>query len=121
LLAAEKLNSTPAISGKIYFITQGNPIPAWDMINAILAAAGLPPVTGNISHKMAWTIGAAMEWFYRAFRIPGEPPMTRFLADAVAKSHWFDISAAARDLGYRPRISTDEGLQRLKDWLQTQK
>lgn len=43
--------------------------------------------------------------------------MTRFLADAVATSHWFDISAAKRDLGYIPKISTEEGLHRLEKWL----
>jgi nucleoside-diphosphate-sugar epimerase len=87
------------------------------MIDAILAAAGLPPVKGAISHKTAWSIGAIMELLYRTFKISGEPPMTRFLADAVAKSHWFDISAAKRDLGYQPKVSTQEGLRRLENWL----
>ena len=118
LLAADALAKNPAISGNIYFISQGEPVAAWEMIDAILAAAGLPPVKGTISYKTAWTIGAVMEFFYRAFRIPGEPQMTRFLADAVAKSHWFDISAARNDLGYKPSVSTKEGLQRLKSWLQ---
>jgi nucleoside-diphosphate-sugar epimerase len=43
--------------------------------------------------------------------------MTRFLAEAVAKSHWFDISAAEKDLGYKPKVSVQEGLRRLEDWL----
>ena len=119
ILAADALDKNPEISGNIYFITQANPIPAWDMIDAILAAAGLPPVKGAISYKTAWTIGALMELFYRIFHLPGEPPMTRFLADAVAKSHWFDISAAKKDLGYIPGVSTKEGLRRLEDWLKT--
>ena len=34
--------------------------------------------------------------------------MTRFLAQQLSTSHWFDISAARRDLGYEPAISTDE-------------
>ena len=45
--------------------------------------------------------------------------MTRFLADAVAKSHWFDISAAKTDLGYKPKVPMEEGLRRLEDWLET--
>jgi nucleoside-diphosphate-sugar epimerase len=119
ILAADTLEKNSEISGNIYFISQADPIPAWDMVDAILATAGLPPVKGTISYKTAWTIGAIMEFFYRTFPLPGEPPMTRFLADAVAKSHWFDISAAKTDLGYAPAVPLEEGLLRLEDWLKT--
>jgi nucleoside-diphosphate-sugar epimerase len=119
ILAADTLEKNPEISGNIYFISQADPIPVWDMVDAILAAAGLPPVKGTISYKTAWTIGAIMEFFYRTFPLPGEPPMTRFLADAVAKSHWFDISDAKTDLGYAPAVPLEEGLLRLEDWLKT--
>ncbi len=118
LLAADRLAEKPGISGNKYFISQDEPIPVWDMINAILKAAELEPISGSVSYKAAWTIGAVLEFFYRTFNIAGEPKMTRFLADAVAKSHWFDISAAKRDLGYSPTISTREGLRRLAAWLQ---
>jgi len=39
--------------------------------------------------------------------------MTRFLADQLATSHYFDISKARRELGYEPRVSTEEGLERM--------
>ena len=42
--------------------------------------------------------------------------MTRFLARELATSHWFDISAARRDLGYESKVSIDEGLRRLAAW-----
>ena len=45
--------------------------------------------------------------------------MTRFLAAQLATSHWFDISAARRDFGYEPAISTAEGMQRLGAWLRS--
>jgi nucleoside-diphosphate-sugar epimerase len=118
LLAADRLAENPAISGNKYFISQDDPIPVWDMINAILNAAGLEPISGTVSYRTAWTLGAILEFAYRTFNISGEPKMTRFLADAVAKSHWFDISAAKRDLGYVPKISTQEGLRRLQEWLE---
>jgi nucleoside-diphosphate-sugar epimerase len=38
--------------------------------------------------------------------------MTRFLADQLATSHYFDISKARKDLGYEPKIGTEEGLER---------
>ena len=54
---------------------------------------------------------------FNVLRLPGEPPMTRFVADALAKSHWFSIEAARRDLGYAPTVSTQEGMKRLEHWI----
>jgi len=117
LLAAEKLGSRPQLSGKIYFISQGAPIPLWEMVDRILDAAGLPPVKRSVSRQTAWATGALLEGLYRIFRIRKEPLMTRFLAEELATAHWFDISAARKDLGYVPRVSTEEGLKRLCEWL----
>jgi nucleoside-diphosphate-sugar epimerase len=47
--------------------------------------------------------------------------MTRWAARELATSHWFDIGAAKRDLGYAPQVSIDEGLTRLREWLQDTK
>ena len=118
--AADRLEINPGLSGKIYFISQDEPMPVWDIINGILKAAGLEPVRRSIPHKMAWLIGALLECVYKIFNLKGEPQMTRFLADELAKAHWFDISAAKKDLGYAPRISTAEGLRRLQHWLKQQ-
>lgn len=117
ILAADRLKDNPELSGNIYFISQDEPVPVWDMVNNILKAAGLAPVERSISRKTAWMIGAALEFFYKTFKIRGEPRMTRFLADELATAHWFDISAAKNDLGYAPGVSTKEGLERLENWL----
>lgn len=117
LLAAEKLIENAALSGKIYFISQGEPMLAWDMINAILTMSGFGPVKGSVPYRIAWMTGALLEVAYKIFHLSGEPYITRFTAYAVAKSHWFDIGAAKRDLGYIPRVSTEEGLRRLEQWL----
>jgi nucleoside-diphosphate-sugar epimerase len=118
ILAAECLETRPEVSGRIYFISQGEPVPLWEMIDAILEAAGLSPVRKSISLRAARRLGTAMEMLYRFFRIENEPPMTRFVAEELATSHWFDIGAARRDLGYRPAVSTTEGLRRLARWLE---
>lgn len=118
VLALEALEKNPAISGRAYFISDDQPIGLWEMVNRILAAGGKPPVTRSISPTAAYCIGAILELTYRAFRISGEPKMTRFVARELATAHWFDISAAKRDLGYTAEISIDEGMQRLKAWLE---
>jgi len=121
ILAADKLAQHPELSGRIYFITQGEPMPLWEMIDAILKAGGLEPVKRSMSRKSAWVIGAVCEAVYKTFNIRGEPPMTRFVAEELSTSHCFDISAAKRDLGYTPRVSTEEGLRRLEVWLKENK
>jgi nucleoside-diphosphate-sugar epimerase len=83
----------------------------------MLAAAGLPPLRRSISRGLAWTLGAACEAAYGLARLDREPPMTRFVADELSKSHWFDISAARRELGYTPTVTLEEGLRRLAGWL----
>lgn len=117
LLAEEKLKSNPALSGKCYFISQDDPILLWQMINHILEAGGKAPLTKTISPALARVAGALCELVYKAFPTEKEPPMTRFVARELSTSHWFDIGAAKRDLGYRPLVSTEEGLKRLKEWL----
>jgi 2-alkyl-3-oxoalkanoate reductase len=116
VLAAEKLEENPMLSGNIYFISQDEPISKWEMVNAILKAGGLPPLKGRVSARTAYTVGWLFEKIYTLLRIEKEPPMTRFMAKELATSHWFDISRAKKDLGYNPEISTREGLKRLKDW-----
>jgi 2-alkyl-3-oxoalkanoate reductase len=118
LRAADALaDESAAAAGRAYFISQGEPVNCWQWIDEILALVELPPVQKSLSLKSAWQLGAVCEAAYGLLRLKGEPPMTRFLAAQLATSHWFDISAARRDLGYQPRVSVDEGMRRLGAWL----
>ena len=117
LLAEAQLKANPALSGKCYFISQDDPIPLWQMVNHILAAGGKPPVEKTISPAMARVAGSMCEAIYKCLPIQSEPPMTRFVARELSTAHWFNIAAAKRDLGYKPLVSMDEGLRRLKKWL----
>ena len=74
-------------------------------------------MTRSVSAWKARLAGRLLEWVYRALRLPGEPAMTRYVARQLSTSHWYDISAARRDLGYEPHISLEEGLTRLGEHL----
>ncbi|TWU17814.1 NAD-dependent epimerase/dehydratase family protein [Bythopirellula polymerisocia] len=112
--------SNSPVAGKAYFLSQGEPVNCWPWIDDILALANLPAVDKSISLSVALRIGKVCEWVYRIIGTTQEPPMTRFLAWQLASSHWFDISAARRDFGYQPQVSTAEGMQRLGEWLRQQ-
>jgi nucleoside-diphosphate-sugar epimerase len=118
--ALDRLAPGAPCAGRAYFISNGEPVYADDMINALLRACGLPPETRRVPYGVAHAIGALLEGVYTVFRIASEPPMTRFVAEQLATAHWYDISAARRDLGYAPRISIDEGLDRLARWYRDQ-
>jgi len=116
ILAFEKLLENPSLSGNVYFVSQDEPVSKWAMANAFLDAAGYPPIKGHISAKTAYIAGSIFEVVYRLFQIKKDPPMTRFAAKELATSHWFNISKAKEELGYRPRVSTEQGLKKLKRW-----
>ena len=118
ILAAGKLSIGSTVAGKVYFISNDEPLPLWDIINRILAAGGILAVEKTISPQLATLVGALLEKVYRLFKLSGEPRMTRFVAKELSTSHWFDLSAAKRDFNYQPQVSVEEGLKRLQGWLQ---
>jgi 2-alkyl-3-oxoalkanoate reductase len=114
LLAADALSPGSIVAGRAYFVSQGEPVNCWKWIDEILALAGLPGVKRALSLQAAWRIGAALEAVHRALGLSREPRMTRFLAAQLGTSHYFDISRARNDFGYRPDVSTAEGMRRLE-------
>lgn len=114
-LAAEAALRTPnsPAGGRAFFITNGEPVILWDWINELLAGIGEPRVTKKVSLGAAATFGALCEAAWHLLPLGGEPPMTRFVAAELARDHWFDPSAARRDLGYAPRVTMAQGTAQL--------
>ena len=120
LQAADALAPNSANAGKAYFINEPEPVNLWDWVNELLQTAGVQPVTKSISAKAAWRIGAVLEGIYRCLFLPGEPPMTRFLASQLSSSHYYSIAAAQRDFGFTPIVGVDVGMQRMRPQLESQ-
>ncbi|MFT5351511.1 MAG: nucleoside-diphosphate-sugar epimerase [Planctomycetota bacterium] len=118
LLALDALHPGSNCSGKAYFISNDEPLPMADVVNRILVAAGLPEVSATVSPWLAYAVGATMEAIYTLLRLQSEPFMTRFIARQLACSHWYNITAAKRDLKYEALVSIDKGMQTLQQSLQ---
>ena len=114
ILAAEALTPDANCAGKAYFISNNEPLPMAELINRILAAADLSPVTKTIPAQLAYTLGMIMEVAYKLFNLKDEPIMTRFVAKQLSCAHWYDLTAAKQDFGYQAKVTINEGMQRLK-------
>lgn len=116
LCAMRTLESAPErCSGKAYFISQGDPVPLWRWIDDILTVHGLPKVKSSVSLPLALKVAAVCETLSRIllrFGIIYPPRFSSFLVTEMATSHYFDISAAKRDLGYSPSCSIAEAMEK---------
>ena len=119
LLAAENLDAAGAAMGRAYFISQGEPVALWPWINQLFSHLDIAPVRAKIPFAVAYGLGALLEGCYTLGWKSGEPPMTRFVAEQLARSHYFSIDRARRDLGYQPLVTHEEGLRRTVAWLKT--
>jgi len=113
LLALDALAHNPACHGKTYFISNDDPWPQEKIIAALLAAAGVDATIKAIPAGAAMLAGTLAEHWWRLRGRDDEPPVTRWSAEQLSTAHWYDISAAKRDLNYRPEVSIEAGLERL--------
>lgn len=119
ILAADRLHPGSNISGKNYFITNGEPQPMHELVNGILGAAGVPPVNRKVPAGLAYGVGSIMETVFKLLGKKEEPMLTRFVAKQLATAHYYDISAARNELGYEPAVSLVEGFERLAESFRT--
>ena len=111
--ACENLDLNSPVAGKCYFVSDDKPVLLWEWIEEVLIQLKLPGVTKSISFKHAFRLGKILEIFYKILLIKKEPPMTRFLATQLAKSHYFNIAQSKQDFGYKPLVTNEEGIKRL--------
>lgn len=114
LLALDNLRGPATAAGKAYFISNGEPRAVSDIIGSLLRAAGETPRLRTVNLKVAMAAARVAEGIWKLLRLKSDPPLSRFVLEQLAVSHWYDLSAARRDLGYEPRVSIDEGLERLR-------
>ncbi len=100
---------TAPCAGKAYFISNDEPVSLWGWFNDLLERMDVPKIERRLGHGTAKRLFTAIETAHRILPL-GEPAVTAFLADAMATSHWFDMSPAKRDFGYQIRVSMDDAV-----------
>jgi nucleoside-diphosphate-sugar epimerase len=100
--------------GEAYFVTDGETSTLRDFLTAYLATvdvdlSGAPSAPGWVAGSAAW-LG---ETAWKAFSLPGQPPLTRLAADNMSREITVSDAKARREIGYRPLLSRAEGLAAL--------
>ncbi|GHE15388.1 NAD-dependent epimerase/dehydratase family protein [Streptomyces alanosinicus] len=102
VLAVESLSADSPLAGSSYFITQGRPRTLAATVQGLLTHHGITAEIHPIPAPVARTTATLLELTAKATRRRRRPFLTRFLVAELTHAHWFDISAARRDLGYAP-------------------
>ena len=102
--------------GKKYNISNGEPVKIWKLVERICAELNIQAPQRRISYQTANAAASALEFIYRVIPTRPEPPLTRMSVSMLAHSTTLDISAARNELGYQPRVSVDEGVERFMKW-----
>jgi nucleoside-diphosphate-sugar epimerase len=114
LLALAALDDNPACHGRTYFISNGEPWPQGKIVVALLNAAGVEAQIKTVPAAVAKLVGTLTEIGWRLSGRQDEPPLTRWSAEQLSTAHWYDITAARRDLAYEPRVTMRAGLAALR-------
>lgn len=105
------LSAVNQTHGEALVLTNGEPRPIGEMIRRIATAGGAQEPTLSLPSGVAKTAGSLIESFWDAEQRGDEPPITRFLAEQMSTAHWFDQRRTQEVLGWKPRVSLDEGFR----------
>lgn len=102
-----------AASGIACFVTDGGTVDLRAFMTRRIEARGLPVPRMSMPRGPAWAIATVAETLWRGFGLGGEPPLTRETLRLIAYPFSLKTDRAKRELGYRPVITIDQGMERL--------
>ncbi|RFA14464.1 nucleoside-diphosphate sugar epimerase [Subtercola boreus] len=113
------LERADRVHGRAFVVSNGEPRTVAELLAGICGAAGVPAPAWSVPAAVAREVGGLIERFWAVRPGQDEPPMTRFLAEQLSTSHWYDQRRTRQALDWLPTVSLDKGLQRLAEWYAT--
>jgi nucleoside-diphosphate-sugar epimerase len=120
LAARALLEGNGEAAGKAYFVTDSPPENFFDFLEPIVTALGyrMLPWSLSLPRGPMYAAGLALEGIARAVRPVHvfAPMVTRFAVDFVCLDYTFVSTRAERLLGYSPRYTREQALERTVAW-----
>ncbi|MFJ5298838.1 NAD-dependent epimerase/dehydratase family protein [Pseudomonas sp. NPDC088368] len=114
------LLATGSALGKAYNISNGTPIPIWDVVNYVMRQMELPPVTRYRSYGLAYSAAAINEAACLLWPGRPEPTLSRIGMQVMSRDFTLDISRAQYYLDYQPKVSVWTALDEFCGWWKAQ-
>jgi nucleoside-diphosphate-sugar epimerase len=106
--------------GKVYNLSNGAPVPLWDVVNYVLRRLELPPVTRRLPFGLAYAAAALNEGFCKVLPGRPEPSLFRLGVTVMGKDFSLDISRAREYLDYDPQVNIWTALDEFCNWWKVQ-
>ena len=118
-LLSSLLAAGPAL-GKVYNISNGAPVPVWDVVNFVLRQFDLPPVSKHMPYGLAYAAATLNEMVCKVLPGRPEPSLFRLGVAVMARDFSLDISRARQYLDYDPQVPIWTALEEFCQWWKVQ-
>lgn len=102
----------------VFFVTDDAPKKAKAFFTDLLATQHVTVPNKSLPKQVAVPAAALVEMIWRAFKFKKEPPLTRFDLAFIAMNRTYDITAIKSRLGYKPIVSYEKGLEKMKQHIE---
>jgi 2-alkyl-3-oxoalkanoate reductase len=108
------LGHAPALGGRAFVVSNGEPRTVHELVARITAAAGIGWRPRHVPTGVAVAGGTVAERVWDRTGRDDDPPMTSFLAEQLSTAHWFDQRETRAALDWEPAVSLAHGFELLR-------
>ena len=103
-------------NGKTYNITNGEPTEFKKILDNLFEELGEKANYRKMNINLMYFVASVIESFYKLFRIYKEPMITKYTIATLGYSQRLNIEKAKQDLGYKPKITLEEGIKKYAEY-----
>ena len=107
-------------NGRTYNITNGEPTEFKSILELLFTQIGEEPRYKKLPLGFLYFVASVLEGVYKLFHIYKEPSLTRYTVLTLGYSQTLNIEGAKNDLGYRPKMTLEEGIRKYAEYVRTE-
>lgn len=111
-----KVSEEDCTNGNSYISVKGLDIGMRDFINMLADRVGCPHPRYTLPKKSLMAMAVFLEEIFDIIKIKRKPPLTRRIVDLLSLRWTLDNSKAWEDIGWKPEIEINQGLDRTFNW-----